>query len=106
MIFILQFILEVNQKKIFIVNNHEGFIFLGYHFKVINGKTIISIRQDTINKVNSRIKEITYQYQNDYINFLKSFSSINTYYYCFKYANNFKIREIVDNHFFEKVSNL
>ncbi len=101
-----EYLLEVNQKKTFIVNNHEGFIFLGYHFKVINGKTIISIRQDTINKVNSRIKEITYQYQNDYINFLKSFSSINTYYYCFKYANNFKIREILDNHFFEKVSNL
>ena len=101
-----EYLLEVNQKKTFIVNNHEGFIFLGYHFKVINGKTIISIRKDTINKVKSRVRELNYLYGHNLISFDKYFCSINTYYYCFKYANNFKIREIVDNHFFEKVSNL
>lgn len=100
-----EYLLEVNQKKTFIVNNHEGFIFLGYHFKVINGKTIISIRKDTINKVKSRVRELNYLYGHNLISFDKCFCSINTY-YCFKYANNFKIREILDNHFFEKVSNL
>ena len=37
--------LNVNRKKTKIVNNKEGFSFLGYVFKVIDGKLVIKLKK-------------------------------------------------------------
>ena len=43
--------LQVNSKKTYIVNSKNGFNFLGYVFKVIDGKTIIKIKKSNLEKV-------------------------------------------------------
>ena len=87
--------LELNKKKISIVSIKEGFTFLQYRFKVINNKTIIKIKRDTLNKVKSNLKTNKYLFNNNKIPFKKYFSSINNYTNTFKY-DKIKISTIVD----------
>ena len=91
--------LEINKKKTKIVSIKEGFSFLGYKYKVDNNKTIIKIKNDTLNRVKRRIKELNYLYNNNLISFSKVFCSLNTYLYSFKYASNIKVIKIVNNNF-------
>ena len=91
--------LEVNRKKTKIVSIKEGFTFLGYRFFIKNNKTIIKIKNDTINRIKRRVKELNYLYNNNYIKFNKVFCSLNTYLYSFKYTSNFKVVKIVNKYF-------
>lgn len=56
------FKLQVNLKKPHITNNKEGFVFLGYKFKVVNKKNIVVIRQETFKKIKKKLKEVNYLY--------------------------------------------
>ncbi len=71
--------LNLNMNKCKITSSQEGFIFLGYKYKVINNKTIIKPSKDVKNRIRKRIKEINYLYKNNYISFNSYYSSINTY---------------------------
>lgn len=95
--------LQLNKNKTNITNSKEGFIFLGYRFRVINNKAIINISNSTLKRVKKRIKEVKYLYDNDKITFNSTFSSINNYYYSFK---TLKIKKLVDKYFFTNQVNL
>ena len=84
-----------------ITNIKYGFNFLGYRFRIINNKTIINISKDTRYRVVKRIKEIKYLYSNNKIKFNKVFSSINTYYFGFKYGSKMNIRRKIYKCFYE-----
>ena len=87
--------LNINKNKSKIYNIKDGFEFLGYKFKVINNKTIISIN----NKTYSRIKKILKYNMNNYNNnnLLYNYSSINNYYNSFKYSKSLKIKRYINN---------
>ena len=89
--------LNVNKNKI--VNAKEGFVFLGYHFKIRNKKTIIKLRKETWNKVQKRIKDSNDLYNKKQITFSKYFSSINNYRFTFKYSNNHKITKYIERNY-------
>ena len=93
--------LKLNKKKCMIVNIKHGFNFLGYRFRIINNKTIINIDSSTKRRVVKRIKEIKYLYSNNKIKFNKVFSSINMYYYGFKYVSRMNIRRKIYKYFYE-----
>ena len=84
--------LDINLKKTFIIDNNSSFNFLGYSFFIRNKKTIIKVRKETRKKIKKRVLELNYLYKNNLIKFSKYFSSLNTYFYSFKYANNYKIK--------------
>ena len=71
--------LKLNYKKCKITSIQDGFVFLGYNYKVINNKTIIKPTKEVKNRIRKRIKEVNYLYRNDYMCFNSYFSSINTY---------------------------
>ena len=93
--------LKLNKKKCMIVNIKHGFNFLDYRFRIINNKTIINIDSSTKRRVVKRIKEIKYLYSNNKIKFNKVFSSINTYYFGFKYGSKMNIRRKIYKCFYE-----
>ena len=92
-----QYKLEINPKKTQISNIKHGFTILGYRFRVINKKTIINIKKDTKNRIKRKVKENKYLLDKNVSNFSKVFSSINNYYYSYKYSNEARI--IVDKYF-------
>lgn len=89
--------LELNTKKTMITSSKEGFVFLQYKFKVINNKTIIKLRRDTINKIRKNLKKSNYLYKNNYISFKSYFSSVNNYQNTFKY-DKIKVSRIIDKY--------
>ena len=89
--------LQLNKNKTNITTSKEGFIFLGYRFRVINNKTIINISNSTLKRVKKRIKEVRYLYTNNKLSFCSTFSSINNYYYIFKTLS---VKRLVDKYFF------
>lgn len=95
-----EYLLDVNKNKTMIVNVKDGFNFCGYRFRIIDRKTVVNICSSTKQRIKKRVKEIKYLYQNEKINFQTAFSSINTYYYSFKYGSKRKIQRIVDKYFF------
>ena len=78
--------LELNKNKSKIYNSYDGFDFLGYKFIVDNNKTIIKIRNRI--KVNSDFK--------------KFYSTMNNYYYSFKYSSSLCIKRYINNFLFLK----
>ena len=52
------------------MNIKEGFVFLGYSFKIKNNKTITKLRNETYCKVKRRIKKIKYMTKENKISFL------------------------------------
>ena len=89
--------LKINSKKTKITSSKEGFIFLEYKFRVINNKTIIKLRKDTIRKIKKNIKKNNYLFNNEKIEFKTIFSSINNYQNCFKY-DKIKVSKIIDKY--------
>lgn len=79
--------LKLNRKKTKLIKSSNGFTFLGYRFRVINRKTIVTLCSSTKNRIKKKVKENKYLYKNGYINFEKVFSSVNTYLYGFKYGS-------------------
>lgn len=96
------FKLEINTKKTKIVSSKEGFTFLGYTFKIYNNKTVIKVKQATLKKIKTRIKNLKYLYNLNFCSFEKVFCSLNTYLYSFKYADNIKIKRFITKLFFIK----
>ena len=92
-----QYKLDINLKKTQISNMKQGFTMLGYRFRVINKKTIINIKKDTKNRIKRKVKENKYLLDKNVSNFSQVFSSINNYYYSYKYSN--EARKIVDKYF-------
>ncbi len=92
-----QYKLEINLKKTQISNIKHGFTILGYRFQVINKKTIIHIKKDTKNRIKRKVKENKYLLDQNVSNFSKVFSSINNYYYSYKYSD--EAKKIVDQYF-------
>ena len=91
--------LNINENKTKIINTKEGFVFLGYYFKIRNKKTIIKLRKETMNKVKKRIKDNNDLYDKKQITFFKYFSSINNYRFTFKYSNNHKITKYIERNY-------
>ena len=89
--------LKVNSKKTHITSSKEGFVFLEYRFRVINNKTIINLRKDTLRKIKKNIKKNEYLFKNEKVEFKTLFSSINNYKNCFKY-DRIKVERILDKY--------
>lgn len=87
--------LKVNSKKTKITSSKEGFVFLEYKFRVINNKTIINLRKETLRKIKKNIKKNEYLFKNEKIEFKTLFSSINNYKNCFKY-DKIKVERLLD----------
>ena len=94
--------LKVNSKKSFIVNSKIGFAFLGYVFKVRDGKTIINIKKSNLEKIKKRVKKVNYLFKNKRISHYKAFCTIMTYSNCYKYCSNIKVLKLIDKYFYEK----
>lgn len=88
--------LELNLNKSKIYDNYNGFDFLGYKYRVINNKTIIKISKKTFCSVKKRIKNCKY------VDFKKFYSSMNNYYYGFKYGNSLSIKRYINSILREK----
>jgi len=88
--------LKINSKKTSITSSKEGFVFLQYKFKVINNKTIIKLRKETLRKITKNIKKNEYLFKNEKEEFKTLFSSINNYQNCFKY-DKIKVERIIEN---------
>lgn len=91
--------LDINKNKTMITNHKEGINFLGYNFKVINNKTIISLSQSSKKNIKKGIKRNKYFYNRKMINFNQLFSSIENYKYSYKYCNYYEIKNIFDRYF-------
>jgi len=89
--------LKVNSKKTKITSSKEGFVFLEYHFRVINNKTIIKLRKDTLRKIKKNIKKNEYLFRNKKQEFKTLFSSINNYKNCFKY-DKIEVERLLDKY--------
>ncbi len=89
--------LKLNTKKCKIYKISDGFEFLGYKFKVINNKTICNISKKTLKVVRKRIRSTRYKYC--FSEFNKTYCIINTYYNCFKYGNNIKLKRYINGLF-------
>lgn len=90
--------LEINKKKTMIINAKNGFTFLGYHFKVINKKTIIKLTNESKRKIISGIKNNLKLYKENKITFKQVFSSIETYKHAYKFVPRYQIKNIMDRY--------
>ena len=90
--------LNINVNKTFITSSNIGINFLGYNFKVINNKTIITLSNNSKRNIIKGIKRSKYLYNNNLIRFNSLFSSIENYKYSYKYVNKIYIRNIFDKY--------
>lgn len=93
--------LKLNKNKCKIVRIKEGFVFLGYRYKVLNKKTIIKIENSCKKRIIKRIKEVKYLYKNNYINLETFFTSINTFLNIYK-VNKGVIYRNINKYIFNK----
>lgn len=84
--------LKLNLNKCHITNCKEGFVFLGYKYKIINTKTIITLEQSSKKRILKRIKEVNYLYNTGKITFESYFSSINNYLHSNKLSSRWWIK--------------
>lgn len=91
--------LTINENKTKIINVKQGFIFLGYNFKLKDKKTFMRLRKETFTKVKMRIKEVNYLYNDNHITFSKYFATLSNYHYTFKYSNNYKILKYIETNY-------
>ncbi len=94
--------LNINDKKTFIVKENQGFSFLGYVYKVINNKIIIKIRSNNYLKIKKKIKLLKYELKAGYKSYNQVFCSIMTYLNSYKYADNIKIKNIINRYFYNE----
>ena len=94
--------IDINEKKTMITKVNHYFSFLGYSFKIRNNKTIIKVREESLNKIKKKIKLLSYQLKIDKISYNKAFASIMTYENIYPYCNNRKIIDIINKYFYEK----
>lgn len=84
--------LKLNLNKCHITNCKEGFVFLGYKYKIINTKTIITLEQSSKKRILKIIKEVNYLYNTGKITFESYFSSINNYLHSNKLSSRWWIK--------------
>ena len=96
-----EYLLNINEKKTFIVNATNGFSFLGYNYKIKNNKIIIKISRQKLENIKKRIKKVKHRLIKGKINYNRSFCSIMTYQYSYKYSKQ-KINNIIERYFYEK----
>ncbi len=94
--------LNVNSKKTFIVNSKTGFNFLGYVFRVVDGKTVIKVKKSNLEKIKKRVKYINNLFRKKKISHYRAFCTVMTYTNCYKYCSNEKILKLIDKYFYEK----
>lgn len=92
--------LMINEKKTWINNIKYGFNFLGYTYKVIDKKTIIKIKRSNIDKIKKRIKEVKYLFNTGKMGYYNVFCSIMTYSNSYKYADDRKIKRLIDKYWY------
>ena len=93
--------LELNKDKTYIKSSVEGITFLGYHFKVINRRTVVTLTSDVKMKIRKSVKRTKYLYVvNNMCDFKHVFSSINTIKNSYKYANNYYNKETLEKYFY------
>ena len=86
--------LTVNTKKTKIYESDFGFNFLGYKFKVINSKTMITISKNAYVRVVKNLNVKMKNYSNS--NFCYYYNSFSNYYNSFKYSKSFKIKRTIN----------
>ena len=86
--------LLINKKKSKIYSIEDGFDYLGYKFKVIEGKTIIRESPKAINNVLKRVKCNIKKYNNNNLKFY--YNSVNNYYYGFKYSKSLRVKRMIN----------
>lgn len=91
----IEYKLDINKNKSNIVSSKGGFNFLGYVFKVIDDKLIITLRKCNREKIKKKVKEVSYLVNNNKLSYYKAFCTIMNYKYGFKYANNLKVSRII-----------
>lgn len=91
--------LLINKKKSKIYSIEDGFDYLEYKFKVINGKTIVRESPKTISNVVKRVKYNVRKYNN---NLKFYYNSINNYHYSFKYSNSLRVKRMINRIIDEK----
>lgn len=94
--------LMINEKKTWINNIKYGFSFLGYTYNVIDKKTIIKIKRSNIDKIKKRIKEVKYLFNTGKMGYYSTFCSIMTYSNSYKYANDRKIKRLIDKYWYNE----
>lgn len=94
--------LKINEKKTWINNIKYGFNFLGYTYKVIDKKTIIKIKRSNIDKIKKRIKEVKYLFNTGKMGYYNVFCSIMTYSNSYKYADDRKIKRLIDKYLYNE----
>ena len=92
--------LSINKNKTIITRSDIGVNFLGYNFKVINNKTIITLSQNTKRNIKEGIKRSKYLYENNKITFNQYFNSIETYKYSYKYIDKIIIKNIFEKNWY------
>lgn len=90
----------INEKKTWINNIKYGFNFLGYTYNVIDKKTIIKIKRSNIDKIKKRIKEVKYLFNTGKMGYYSTFCSIMTYSNSYKYADDRKIKRLIDKYWY------
>lgn len=91
--------LQLNLNKTKIYSSTEGFEFLGYRFRLYHKKTIMTLRQDSINRIKKRVKEVNYLYNHNQISFESAFSSMNNFLHSYKGSKE-KINRIIEKYWF------
>lgn len=94
--------LMINEKKTWINNIKYGFSFLGYTYNVIDKKTIIKIKRSNIDKIKKRIKEVKHLFNTGKIGYYSAFCSIMTYSNSYKYADDRKIKRLIDKYWYNE----
>ena len=90
----------INEKKTWINNIKYGFSFLGYTYNVIDKKTIIKIKRSNIDKIKKRLKEVKYLFNTGKMGYYNVFCSIMTYSNSYKYADDRKIKRLIDKYWY------
>ncbi len=101
-----KYLLKLNDKKTKITREDEGVVFLGYRFRIINHKTIVTLKKSSVEKIKKRVKTIAYMYKNGYIDFNSAFSSIMSFWNNRKYGSVLKIRRIIERYWFQNLDGL
>ena len=86
--------LTVNTKKTKIYESDFGFNFLGYKFKVINSKTMITISKNAYVRVVKNLNVKMKNYSNR--NFCYYYNSFSNYYNSFKYSKSLVLKRVIN----------
>ena len=88
--------LRANSKKSKIYKAENGFIFLGYRYRVINDKIIVKLRNQSFYKIKNNIKKNVWLYNNNMNNLDSIYCSFNTYRYSYKGIKDYNINLSID----------